>query len=101
MENEKQNSDKLKKLFEIENEKLTFGNPYLTTVEIPDGIKEIGEEAFLDHFDHEAVRFPETLEVIGKRAFEGCDKLKEIILPKNVKIIKRWAFKQCKSLEII
>ena len=85
MANEKQAGEEI---FQIENGKLIkFLRDDLTSVEIPEGITEIGKNAFSECKNLESVKFPESLEIIEKGAFEDCSALKEIKLPKNVKTI--------------
>ena len=51
-------------------------------VTVPDGINEIGEEAFA-YADVETVILPDGLRVIGESAFEGCDALKTIVIDRK------------------
>ncbi len=40
---------------------------------IPEGVKYIAAEAFLQHTEIESVQFPDTLEAVDAKAFEGCN----------------------------
>ena len=62
--------------FDIENGVLVRYNGADSDVEIPDGVTEIGREAF--HF---------------------CDSLKSVVIPQSVTSIGRESFSWCKSLE--
>ena len=51
---------------------------------IPEGVVEIGAEAFKDCAGLQSVRFPEGLEKVCEGAFEDCDRLQTVILPKQL-----------------
>ncbi len=51
------------------------------TVELPGGLREIGEEAFLNDVSMREVVVPEGVTAIGARAFAGCENLVEIAIP--------------------
>ena len=59
---------------------------------IPEGIKEIGREAFTCCFSLEKVVLPNTIIAIRANAFSSCDQLKEIIFPNSLEIIESNAF---------
>ena len=48
-------------------------------VEIPEGVKKIGNYAFSNCCELEEIILPKSLENISHNAFRGCDKLKKII----------------------
>ena len=65
----------------------------LTTLNLGEGLKVIGGQAFKSCTGLTKLVLPESLEVIGKEAFAGCVKLKGAVkLPNNVKRIERNAF---------
>ena len=68
-----------------------------TYVAIPEGIREIGKEAFADFPKDLYIEFPSTLEVIGESAFYGCefDFELEDELPIGIKTIGAHAFEKC------
>lgn len=66
---------------------------------IPEGIKAIGANIFLEHREILSVSFPESLEAIGDFSFWMCNGLRKVNIPKSVKIIKASAFEGCSSLE--
>ncbi|MBE5962601.1 MAG: hypothetical protein E7256_14695 [Lachnospiraceae bacterium] len=68
------------------------------TVEIPYGIEEIEEEAFINS-NITSVTIPETVSSIGSSAFYNCDKLEEIRIPDSVTEISMYAFEQCSNLK--
>lgn len=71
------------------------GNDYDVT--IPEGVKEIGAEAFM-FTNVKNVNLPDSLEEIGRMAFSSCGLLEKISLPEGLKIIGDAAFDLCSSL---
>lgn len=67
---------------------------------IPDGITEIGDEAF-DGSEITKVNIPESVTSIGERAFWGCTSLRSINIPNSVTKIGKYAFAHCSSLTSI
>ena len=67
---------------------------------IPEGIKGIGEKAFLNSWLHSIV-IPDGTEYIGVKAFSGCHFLSNIVIPCSVKKIGEGAFKGCANLKDI
>lgn len=89
---------------------------------LPDGLKEIGKEAFYACTGLESVRMPDTVTTIGSGAFCNCYSLKHINLstalegslpdivfwgclaledvriPEGIHAIARWTFYNCQSL---
>ena len=78
-----------------------FEDSSLTTVNLPSGLKTIGEGAFLGCNKLEAISLPESLTSIGNNAFENCTKLTSISLPSKLAVVGTEAFKGCKSLSDI
>lgn len=71
----------------------------LEHVVIPEGVKKIGQEAFLDQKSMVSIKFPESLVRIDEMAFHNCYGLKEIVFPKNVESIGKYAFLSCEKLK--
>ena len=65
----------------------------LTQLYLPEGIEEIGEEAFL-YSALTSVEFPKTLKRVGSRAYYYSEDLKEIDLPYGLEIIEDGAFQK-------
>lgn len=66
---------------------------------IPEGVKEIGEGAFWGCNNLTGtLSLPSTLEIIGKLAFSECRFTCELLLPQNLKSIGSRAFCDCKGL---
>lgn len=67
---------------------------------IPNGVKRIGREAFLDNY-FESIVIPESVEYIDYGAFGESHNLKEIVIPDNLKEIDMHVFADCESLESV
>ncbi len=65
---------------------------------IPEGVKEIADNAFYGCTNLTAVEFPITLEKIGAAAFSSCERLESIDIPDSVMKIGESAFLRCYSL---
>lgn len=61
-------------------------------VVLPDGVETIDADAFAFCKKLRKINFPETLKVIGHGAFRGCFFLETVILPKVMKKISDYAF---------
>ena len=70
----------------------------LTTVIIPDSVKEIGEYAFFACTSLTSVTIPDSVKEIGERAFVDCTSLTSVTIPGSVKEIGECAFADCKNL---
>ncbi|MBQ8320658.1 MAG: leucine-rich repeat domain-containing protein, partial [Clostridia bacterium] len=70
----------------------------ITSVRLPRGLKEIGNNAFWGCSDLREIEFPEGLTKIGVGAFDSCNSLQSITLPAS---ITEWssAFMDCRDLE--
>ncbi len=88
--------------FVIERSVLVKYNGYKNReVVIPNGITEIGKEAFSGMSNIESVKFPESLITIGEKAFHNCTGIHKLSFPDNVRVIRDHAFKDCTSLESV
>ena len=87
-----------------------------TNVVIPDGVREIGESAFVDmkgvermimeceDYDAPAMKtlvIPDSVEKIGSYAFAYCLNLTGVEMPDSIRVIGDRAFEGCESLEKI
>ena len=61
---------------------------------IPDGVKEIGDDAFMQCVRLKSVTFPASVEKLGERAFAECVSLKSVELPPGLKLIGRECFRR-------
>ena len=74
-----------------------------TSVTVPDGIVEIGDDAFAVWYNEDmtnltSVTLPVGLEEIDNGAFRGCEKLASINMPDSLVLIGNYAFQGCESL---
>ena len=86
--------------WEIQGDVLIACRSKAALVTVPDGIREIGPNAFKELKTLEAVVLPDTVEKIGARAFAECEKLREVVLSTESKLkeIGSQAFLNCKKL---
>ena len=75
-----------------------FKGNFIATVEIPEGVIEIGEGAFYDCEDLMEVTLPDSLKKIDAQAFDLCTSLTAIKIPDSVEYIGREAFHGCRGL---
>lgn len=73
----------------------------LSIAVLPDGLTEIGDDAFSDSSTLKAVKFPKTVKIIGDRAFASCPKIKTINIPDSLVSIGERAFYNCTSLAAV
>lgn len=77
----------------------TCGPRYLTGVEIGNGVRIIGENAFNGCKDLMHVKLGSGLQFIEQMAFANCPALQEITIPKNVIKVGQSAFYGCRRLK--
>ena len=68
---------------------------------IPDGVRVIAGEAFIDHTEIVSVVLPDSVTVIGEGAFEGCSNLSGLVLGSQVRQVKDRAFDGCDLKSIV
>ena len=73
----------------------------LITINLPEGLVSIGEQAFCECDYLTSVTLPSSVTVIGKNAFCECIGLTSITLPDGLKTIGEGAFDYCEKLESI
>ena len=73
-------------------------NKSLTNLVIPNGVTEIGNEAFSGCSNIISISIPSSVQKIGNRAFYGCTSLKSIEIPNGVKSIESGTFYNCEKL---
>ena len=66
--------------------------------DVPEGVTEIAEGAFMDCQSLSAISLPSTLTKIGNYAFKRCESLQAITIPDSVTEIGQAAFWMCHSL---
>lgn len=70
----------------------------IAEVIMPDTIRHISAEAFMDCTQLTVVRMPKKLKYIGNGAFKNCRNLQEIKLPEHVMHVGKEAFSGCHGL---
>lgn len=78
-----------------------FLNEYLSEIVLPQGLIEIGENAFAACISLKHIEIPPTVTEIGSSAFSGCRSLKEFTFPAGITHIRREVLFGCDSLEEI
>ena len=71
------------------------------TVQIPQGVTGIGENAFDDCRSLVEIFIPKTVECVSAGAFQGCFRLYRVEVENGVKIIDASAFEGCTSLTVV
>ncbi len=84
---------------EIGNDAFRWG-PVLRYIILPDSIVRIGDYAFSDCRDLVDISIPLNLKSIGARAFAWCINLRHLEIPDSVKNIGPDAFYRCNNLTI-
>lgn len=85
--------------FVIENGILKKYTGADSKVIIPDGVKEIGNGAFLGNKKAVIIVMPEGVEKISGSAFYSAGNLEEVVIPKSVRSIGNDAFAFCENLK--
>lgn len=73
----------------------------VVSVEIGDGVKDIGDYAFADFIKIIVVVISQGTTSIGENAFDGCTNLESVTVPESIEKIDKGAFKDCDSLKEI
>ncbi len=76
-------------------------NKTIETVNMQEGLKQIGQNAFMFCNKLKKADIPHSVTSIGNSAFWGCESLKSYSIPLGVKVIKKYTFNQCKSFKEI
>ena len=80
----------------------TFQNSLnLKSITIPDGVTEIGKNAFKGCSNLSEIEFGQGVQTIGESAFQDCLNLRSITIPRSVTAINAMAFYNCNSLDIV
>lgn len=84
--------------FVIENNILLEYEGKDENVVIPEGVKKISDNVFMNCSFIKSVMLPDSLEGIGKNAFSGCCGLTQITFPNSLKELGWYAFCGCSGL---
>ncbi len=76
-------------------------NENIISVEIPEGVSTIEEEAFLNCPNLQTVVIPKGVESLGQLAFFMCEKLENVIMGSGITAIETNTFYGCASLKAI
>lgn len=87
--------------FNINKDILRKYNGCKENVEIPKGIKVIGDDAFKNCLSLKTIVIPDSVIKICASSFAGCSNLEKIILPSDLIKIDTSAFEGCSNLSII
>ena len=68
---------------------------------IPEGVTNVGGEAFDGCTALTSIEIPDSVTIIGESAFKGCTGLTNIEIPDGVTSIGKFAFYECKNLTSI
>ena len=79
----------------------TFEGTAISSIEIHNGVSQIGLQAFKDCTKLTQVDLPDTITQIGNYAFKNCSNLTTISIPNGVTIIGSEAFANCSKLTSI
>ncbi|MEE0995830.1 MAG: leucine-rich repeat protein [Paludibacteraceae bacterium] len=78
-----------------------MGSTYLEQINLPDGLKVMGDSVFNYCKWIRNIEIPDSVESLGAAAFYGCEKLSRVKLPTELTEIYGGTFYECKSLESI
>ena len=75
-----------------------FARSEIVSVQFPDSITTIGDNAFRDCKSLQTVMLPAKLKEVSSGMFMGNESLTQVDIPEGVECIKMWAFLECPSL---
>lgn len=78
-----------------------YNNEKITSVIIPDTVKEIKNNAFAHCYSLKTVTLPKDLNRIRYSLFTHCDSLASISIPQNCTDIESYAFEFCEELKTV
>lgn len=73
----------------------------LTSIIIPNSVESIGEMAFYQCIDLTSVKLPDQLKSIVNKLFEDCSELESVVIPENVERVGESAFNGCAKLQSV
>lgn len=69
------------------------------TINFPEGLKRINDNAFCCCYNANFGAFPEGLETIGSSAFQECHGIVDLVVPGSVSFLGSYAFQHCSNLK--
>ena len=78
-----------------------FYSSAITTIELPDTVEEIEDNAFGECYHLESIVIPAGCKRIGEAAFKGCVSLTSVTLNSGLEALADYSFNGCRSLEVI
>ncbi len=75
--------------------------PNLTNVKLPESLEKIGTGCFRDCKSLQEITITGTVSLIDFHCFNGCSSLKTVTLPSSIRIIEQMSFENCSSLTSI
>ena len=81
--------------------RLFIGESEISVYSIPDGVRNVGEDAFLRCSGLTSITIPEGVLAIGRNAFSDCSGLTSITIPNSVTNVGENAFSGCSRLASI
>lgn len=79
---------------------LAFAESWIEEIDLPYGLENIGNSAFAGSTINR-ISLPSTLKGIESEAFESCEYLKSVVIPKDVEYIGRNAFPPNCNLQVV
>lgn len=79
----------------------TFEKTGLVSINIPDSVTSIGDDAFASCVDLNNVKLPQNGVDLGARVFLNCTSLKSIVIPSGTLSIPTASFEGCSSLKSV
>ena len=76
-----------------------FSNTCIKTINLHNGVTELGQYCFSHSEDLEQIALPNSLNTIGENAFQYCTSLRSIIIPNSISKLAGWTFYHCDSLQ--
>lgn len=73
----------------------------ITSVTIPEGVKEIGVHAFMECTGLVSITIPESVTEISMAAFSHCESLESVTIPSGIMYIRANTFQDCYSLNSV
>ena len=86
---------------EIKNQNLDNHYNFKYTIEIPDGVKEINEDAFERDYCIEEIHVPESVKIIPRKCFGNCRYLRKVVFAESLTKIPHYLLIKLSVLEEI